>query len=210
MKRILIVDDHPIVVSGIRKLLEESIDIEVIDEAEDGEEALLKIRENDYDIVLLDIWLPGLNGLEVLKQIKLIDKKIPVLVFSMYPEEHYAVMTLKNGASGYVAKESLTDELVLAIKKIAQGKKYVSPSLAECLAGALDKGQKNTLFDSLSERECQVMLMIANGKSMKDIAGELSLSVKTISTYRARILEKLKLKSNAEIVKFALQNRIVY
>lgn len=209
MISVLIADDHTIVRKGLKQILTETPDMVVADEASNGHEVMSKIRQRDYDIVLLDISMPGKSGLDILKELKAEKPKIPVLVLSMYPEEQYAVRVLRAGASGYLTKESAPDELVVAMRKVAQGKKYVSPSLAEKLAFDLEFDAKRSLHETLSDREYQVMCMIASGKTVGEIAEKLNLSAKTISTYRARILEKMNMKNNAELTHYAIQNRLV-
>ncbi len=209
MIRLLIADDHAIVRKGMKQILAETRDIVVADEAADGRQALEKIRKNDYDMALLDISMPGRDGLEVLKELKNLKPKLPVLMLSMYPEEQYAVRALRSGASGYLTKDSAPDELIAAIRKVSAGGKYVSESLAEKLALKLGAEFDGPLHETLSDREYQVMCMIASGKSVKEIGEELSLSVKTVSTYRARILIKMKLKGNAELTRYAIDNKLV-
>ncbi len=207
--RILIADDHPIVRAGFKLVIADTQDMTVADEAANGQEVLNLIRKHDYDIVLLDISMPGRNGLEVLKDLKAEKPKLPVMILSIYPEEQYAVRALRAGASGYMTKASAPNELIAAIRKISQGGKYISASLAEKLTDYLDEDASKPLHEKLSDREYQVMLLIASGKTVSDIADELCLSVKTISTYRSHILEKMRLKNNAEITLYAVQNKLV-
>jgi len=209
MIKILIADDHAVVREGLKQIISETPDMRVTDEADNGQEVLNKVSEQNYDVVLLDITMPGRSGLDVLKQIKSKKPKLPVLMLSVHPEEQYAIRTLKAGASGYLTKGSATDELIAAIRKISAGKKYVSSSLAEKLAFDLDMDYEKPRHEILSDREYQVMSMIASGKTVKEIADELSLSVQTISTYRSRILEKMKLKNNAEIIYYAVKQGLV-
>jgi two-component system invasion response regulator UvrY len=209
MIRILIADDHTIVREGLKQILAETPDMVVADEARNGQEVLTKVENNQYDVVLLDISMPGRSGIDILKQLKGEHPKLPILILSMYSEEQYAMRALRAGASGYMTKESAPDELIVAIRKVSQGRKYVSPSLAEKLAISLEVGEEKPPHELLSDREYQVMCMIASGKTIKEIADELSLSVKTISTYRSRILEKLGLKTNAAITHYAVQNKLV-
>jgi len=209
MTRILIADDHAIVRKGLVQILTESADTIVVDEAANGEEALDKALNSDYDLVLLDISMPGRGGLDVLKELKSRSSKPPVLMLSMHPEEHYAVRALRAGASGYLTKGSASDELVQAIQKVLSGGRYISSSLAEKLADALDKHTEEMLHETLSNREYQVMRMIGAGKTATEIAVEMSLSVKTISTFRARILHKMRMKNNAELTHYVIQNNLV-
>lgn len=209
MIRILIADDHAIVRAGLKQIVAETSDMIVADEASSGHEALNKVWKNDYDVVVLDITMPGINGLDVLKQLKSQMPELPVLVLSIHPEEQYAVRVLRAGASGYLTKESASDELIMAIRKVSLGRKYVTASLAEKLAFDLETDVEKPLHETLSDREYQVMCMIASGKTVNEIAEELFLSVKTVSTYRSRILEKMKMKSNAELTYYAIKHRLV-
>lgn len=209
MLKILIADDHPIVLTGLKQILEEAPEKVVCEEAQDGHGVLRKIAGNIYDLILLDIAMPGINGLDCLKQVKKAHPRLPVLIISMYPEEQYAVRALKAGASGYLTKQSAPDELLLAIKKVLSGRKYVSASLAEKLAWELEKDAGDRPHEKLSDREYQVLRLIASGRTTTQIAEELFLSVKTISTYRARLLEKMKLKNNAELTHYAIKNQLV-
>ncbi|HQB31462.1 MAG TPA: response regulator transcription factor [Syntrophales bacterium] len=207
--RILIADDHPIVRAGFKLVISDTQDMTVADEAGNGQEVLNLIRKKDYDIVLLDISMPGRNGLEVLKDLKAEKPKLPVMILSIYPEEQYAVRALRAGASGYMTKASAPNELIAAIRKISQGGKYISASLAEKLTEYLDEDANKPLHEKLSDREYQVMLLIASGKTVSDIADELCLSVKTISTYRSHIIDKMRMKNNAEITLYAVQNKLI-
>jgi len=209
MIKILIADDHPIVRKGLKDIIEEIPDMAVGGEASNGQEALEKVRKGDFDIVVLDISMPGGNGLDILKQLKDEKPELSVLVLSMYPEEQYAVRVLRAGASGYLTKESAPEELIAAIRKASTGGKYISSSLAEKLAFDLEIDAERPLHETLSDREYQVMRMMASGKTGKEIGEELFLSVKTISTYRSRILEKMKMKSSAELTHYAIKYRLV-
>ena len=206
MIKILVADDHPIVRQGLKQILSEYPDMTVADEAGTGKEVLVKVGKKDFDIVLLDISMPGRNGLDILKELKVKKPKLPVLVLSIYPEDQYAVRVLKLGAAGYLTKESVPEDLVAAIRKVARGRKYVSNSLAEKLATDLEINAEKAPHENLSDREYQVMSMIASGKRLKEVAEELSLSIKTISTYRSRIMEKMNMRNNAELIRYALQN----
>lgn len=209
MIKILIADDHAIVRKGLKQILADAPDIASIDEASSGQEALKKVRENNYNMVLLDISMPGMSGVDVLKQLKTEKPRLPVLILTMHPEDQYAVRILKAGASGYLTKESAPDELISAIQKVSQGGRYISPSLAEKLACDLDSTAIQPLHEGLSDREYQIMTMLASGKSTKEIAHELSLGMPTVSTYRFRILLKMKLKNNAELISYAIKNNLL-
>jgi two-component system invasion response regulator UvrY len=209
MLKILIADDHPIVRQGLKQIIAETADIVVSGEAVDGLEAINKVRAGDYDVVLLDISMPVKNGIDVLAQLKYERPKLPVLMLSMHPEEQYAVQALRAGASGYLTKDSAPEELVGAIRKVSTGGKYVGASLAEKLASIVQKGCPELPHQTLSERELDVMRLIASGKTVSEIARELSLSVKTISTYRSRILEKMQMKSNAQLTRYAINNSLI-
>jgi DNA-binding NarL/FixJ family response regulator len=209
MIKILIADDHPIVRKGLKEIIEETPGMKVVDEASNGQEVLEKVFKKDINVVLLDISMPGRSGLDILRDMKRQKPKLVVLVLSMHPEEQYAVQALKEGASGYLTKKSAPDELLTALRKVSSGGKYVSASLAEKLAYALEKDGEKPPHETLSVREYEVMRMIASGKTVTEIARELFLSPKTISTYRARILEKMRMKNNAQLVRYAIKNRLV-
>jgi DNA-binding NarL/FixJ family response regulator len=209
MIRILIADDHPIVRQGLKQILTEEPDVVVVGEAQNSQELLELVRKQDWDIVILDITMPGRGGIDVLKELKHERPKLPVLMLSVHPEDQYAVRALKAHASGYMTKDSAPEELVKAIRKILRGGKYISSTLAEKLAFDLETETEKPLHETLSDREHQVLLMIASGKTVSEIAKELSLSVKTIDTYRARILEKMKMKTNAELTHYAIKNKLV-
>lgn len=209
MKKVFIVDDHIIFREGIKRVIADTDDIQVAGESGDGREALRLILKDDYDVVLLDLALPGLDGLDVLRAIKEKNSNLPVLVLSMYAEEQYALRVLKEGASGYLAKESVPNELIYAIRKAAAGGRYVSNSLSEKLVNTLTGEHNVQLHENLSNREFQVFHFIAMGKSIKEIAYELSLARTTITSYRARILEKMKMKTNAELIRYALEKNLI-
>lgn len=212
MLNILIVDDHAVVRRGLREIILETVSRDaVFDDAATGREALQKIADNNYDIVLLDIAMPGRNGLDTLKIIKAEKPDLPVLVLSMYPEDQFALRSYKGGASGYVTKESAPEELQVAISKILQGKKYLSPYCSEMLLSELSskKSTGESPHLALSNREYHVACLIAAGRSLKEIGLELALSDKTISTYRSRILHKMKMKTNAELINYAIRHNMV-
>jgi DNA-binding NarL/FixJ family response regulator len=209
MTKIIIVDDHPIVRQGLKQVLSEEPDMAMFGEAQNSQEVLELIRKEDWDIVVLDITMPGRGGLDVLKEIKHERPKVPVLILSIHPEDQYAVRALKAGAAGYLTKESAPEELVRAIRKILRGGKYVSSTLAEKMAFNLEMEAEKPLHEALSDREYQVLLMIASGKTTSGIAEEMALSVKTVSTYRARILEKMKMKSNADLTYYVIKNNLI-
>jgi len=208
MINILIADDHTVVREGLKQIISGNADMTVLAEAGSGNEAIEKIRKNAFSVIILDIAMPGKNGLDTMKEIKLEHPNLPVLILSMYPEEQYALRFFRAGASGYLTKKSAPEELVSAIRTVSKGKKYVSPSLAEQLVGELDMTTEKPLHGSLSDREFQVLCLIASGKTSGEIAEELFLSVKTVSTYKARILEKLRLKNTAELINYAIQNQL--
>ncbi len=207
--RVLIVDDHAVVRRGLRALLSDEFPGAVFGEASDARQALEHLRKKKWDVALLDITLPGKSGLDLLKELKAEWPRLPVLVLSAHPEDQFAVRVLKAGAGGYMTKESAPEELAKAIRKILTGGRYVSPELAEKLALRVKKDSTSAPHETLSDREYEVMSRIAAGKTVTAIAEELSLSAKTISTYRARILEKLAVKNSAEIVHYAIRNGLV-
>ena len=209
MLRVLVADDHPVVRQGLRQLTSETPDIVVVDEVDNGDEVISKALATNCDVALLDISMPGKHWLDILSELKIQEPRLAVLVLSIHAEEHYALRALKAGAAGYLTKESTSDELVAAIRKVASGRKYVSSSLAEKLVAELAADNERDLHDILTNREYQVMGMIALGKTVSEIARELLLSVKTISTYRSRILEKMHMKTNAEITRYAIEYRLV-
>ncbi len=209
MIKVLIADDHAVVRQGLKQILGEASDMIVIDEATNGHEVLEKARTVDWDIVVLDITMPGRSGFDILLELRAEKPNRPILVLSMHAEDQYALRVLKAGASGYLTKESVPEELIRAIRKVIGGGKYVSPTLAEKLAFAIGTPSDRSPHEALSDREFQVMRMIAAGKTVTQIAEDLALSVKTVSTYRARILQKMNLKTNAELIHYAIQHRLI-
>ena len=207
--RVLIADDHAVFRRGLRETLAEAFSRVTFGEAKTAQETLEHVRRLEWDVVILDISMPGKSGLDILDELKRSRPKLPILLLSMHPEEQFARRALKAGAAGYLTKESVPEELKEAVKKVAAGGRYVSATLAEKLAVDLREGADTPIHELLSAREFQVLRMIASGKSVKEIAEEISLSVKTVSTYRARILEKTGMKSNAELIRYALQTQLV-
>jgi two-component system, NarL family, invasion response regulator UvrY len=207
MIRILIADDHPIVRRGLREILADEPDLAVPGEAKNGQE-VLQLLSQEWDVLVLDINMPGRSGFELLHEVKARCPNLPVLIMSIHSEEQFGVRALKAGAAGYLTKESAPDELVKAIRKVHDGGKYVSPALGEQLALALEFGAQMP-HDALSNRENEILCLIASGKTVGEIAEHLILSVKTVSTYRSRILEKMKLHTNAELMLYAMQHGLV-
>jgi len=210
MIRVLLVDDHQLIRQGLRLIFQNTSGIEVADEAENGAEVIKKIMKNEFDVVILDISFPqGPSGLEILKQIKSLYPDLPVLMLSMYAEKQYAVRTIRAGASGYVIKDSPPNELIEAIRKVHSGRKYITPKLAELLADEpLDSADKKP-HELLSDREYEVLILISQGNTSQEISVDLNLSPKTISTYRTRILEKMMMKTNADLMQYAFHNHLV-
>jgi two-component system invasion response regulator UvrY len=206
---LLIVDDHTIVRDGLKQLLAESFPGLHIGEAADSKDALGQLDKNGWDVVLLDISLPGQSGLEILKDIRTLQPNAKVLVLTMHPESQYAMRVLKAGAAGYLTKETAASELVVAVTKILSGHKYISAAVAEKLVSCLERPLETAPHELLSDREYQIMRMLATGKTVKEISFELSLSIKTVSTYRVRVLTKMDFKSNADVIRYALEEKLI-
>ena len=209
MINILIVDDHLIVREGIKRIIDDTTDMKIVAEAASGEEAMDLILNEKYDLILLDISMPGQNGLQTLKLIKKHDKSLQVLMLSMHSEEQYAMRTLKAGASGYMTKDTASSQLVTAIRKINNGKKFISKEVAELLATDLYHQEEKELHEHLSDREFEILIMISTGNKIQKIAQKLSLSPKTVSTYRSRILEKLHMHNNADLIHYAIDYNLI-
>ncbi|HKA42228.1 MAG TPA: response regulator transcription factor [Burkholderiales bacterium] len=209
MIKVVIVDDHAILRRGLHQIIVESGDMEVVGEADTSAAALRLLREQPCNVLLLDVTLPDRNGVETLKLVRKEFPKLQVLMLSMHPENQYAVRALKAGAAGYLTKQSAPAQLVSAIRQVNQGRKYVTPAVAEELAQSLGQDIETPLHHALSNREFQTLCLIASGKTLTEIAGQMSLSVKTVSVYRARLLEKMRLRNNAELTHYAIKNQIV-
>ena len=207
--RILIADDHSIVRKGLKQILVEEFPFATIEETGDAEGLVKKALSQDWDIVITDLSMPGRSGLDAISQIKQQHPKLPILILSMYPEEQYAMRVLKSGASGYLSKDMAQEELVNAVKKVLSGKKYITPTLVEKLALQLGQENSGAPHEQLSDREFDVLKLLAAGKSVSEIAALMSLGSTTISTYRARIMDKMSLKSNADLTRYALENKLI-
>jgi len=207
--RVLIADDHEIIRQGFKKILSETDDMTITGEATNGNEVIKFIKKTEVDVVVLDFDMPQKNGLDTLIELKMLKPKLPVLILSIFSEEHYGTRFLKAGASGYMGKASASDQLVLAVRKVANGGTYISPALTDKLVAGLNSNSDKALHESLTDREFQVFRMLAEGKKLTDIAEELFLSVNTISTYRTRILEKMEMENNASIIHYAIKNGLV-
>jgi len=207
--RVLIADDHAIVRQGLRQILSDTPDLEVAGEADNGVAAIQLARSRAWDVMLMDVSMPDRNGIEALKMIRKEFPRLPVLILSMYPEDQYAIRALKAGAAGYLTKQSAPEQLVHAIRQVASGKKYVSATVALELADAITEDSERAPHERLSDREFQTLRLIASGKTLTQISTELNLSVKTVSVYRARLLEKMKLKNNAELTHYGLKHGLV-
>jgi two-component system, NarL family, invasion response regulator UvrY len=210
MIRVIIADDHPVVRQGLKQVVNKDPQIEVVGEANDAAELLELARRVSFDVLVLDITMPGRSGLEVLKELRREQPSLPVLILSMHPEDQYAVRVLKAGAAGYLTKESAPEQLVSAIKKAYEGGKYISPETAERLAFHIEADSRDEPHHSLSDREFQVMRALAQGQSVTQIAHEMGLSAKTVSTYRTRVLEKMRVSSNSELIRYAVRHGLIY
>jgi two-component system, NarL family, invasion response regulator UvrY len=210
MTRALIVDDHTITRAGLRRILSDTAQSILVGEAANAAEAMELVMSEQWDIVMLDISLPDRSGLEVLKAIKKARPALPVLVLSMYPVDQYALRVLRAGGAGYLTKESAPDQLLEAVRRITSGMRYITPEVAECIAQDWNRNPVQSVHETLSDREFEVMRLIASGKSVGDIAKDLALSVKTVSTYRTRVLQKLHLRHNAELTHYAVINNLIY
>jgi DNA-binding NarL/FixJ family response regulator len=204
--KVLVADDHEIVRQGLKTIISECLDLSVVGEAENGNEVLKIVKKTKVDVVLLDFDMPGKNGLDTLIELKALYPKLPVMILSIFPEDHYGTRFLKAGASGYLQKSSATDQLIDAIRKVFNGGKFISSALTDKLVTGLNKDDEQFLHESLTDREFQVFRLLSTGKKLKEIADELCLSINTISTYRSRILQKMDLKNNADIVRYAINN----
>ncbi len=209
MIRVIVADDHAVVREGLKQIVAAVVDMDVVAEAASGEGALLVVRETPADVLILDLSLPGVSGLEVLRQVRQLRPNLPVLVLSVHSPAQYGVRMLRSGASGYLTKESAPEELILAIRKVVSGGKYLSPEMAERLAEHLSKDVAQEPHETLSDREFEIVRLLAMGKKIGEIAGELSLSPKTVSTYRRRAMEKLNVRSNAELTSYALNEGLI-
>lgn len=208
MIRVILADDHDVVRRGIKQILSEDPSIQVVGEARSGAEAVELISKNKCDVLLMDISMPGMSGLDVLSELRKSNKTLPVVFLSMHPEEHYAVRAMKSGAAGYITKDSPPESLLKAVKKAASGGKYITSSLAERLADALTSPDDRPLHDALSERESQILRLMGAGKSPSEIAESLCLSIKTVSTYKTRVMQKMGLKSSAELIRYVVENKL--
>lgn len=209
MIRILIADDHAIVRKGLKQLILEEYPSAILTEVNDGKSLITEAVKNDWDVIICDISMPGRSGLEALQEIKAINSKIPVLILSMYPEDQYALRVLKAGASGYLSKDSVHEELIKAIQTVCLGRKYITTSIAEKLADTLNTDSEKQPHELLSNREFDVLKMLAAGRSVSAIADQLNLSATTVSTYRSRVMEKMSMKTNAELIRYALEKALI-
>ena len=207
--KVLVADDHEIVRQGLKTIISEHSDLSIAGEAENGNQVLKILKKTKVDVVLLDFDMPEKNGLDTLIELKALYPKLPVMILSIFPEDHYGTRFLKAGASGYLQKSSATDQLIDAIRKVFNGGKYISSALTDRLVTNLNRDHERPLHESLTDREFQVFCLLATGKKLKEIADELCLSINTISTYRSRILQKMDMSSNADVIRYAIKNKLV-
>ena len=207
--KVLVADDHEIVRQGLKTIISEHSDLSIAGEAENGNQVLKIVKKTKVDVVLLDFDMPEKNGLDTLIELKALYPKLPVMILSIFPEDHYGTRLLKAGASGYLQKSSATDQLIDAIRKVFNGGKYISSALTDRLVTNLNRDHERPLHESLTDREFQVFCLLATGKKLKEIADELCLSINTISTYRSRILQKMDMSSNADVIRYAIKNKLV-
>ena len=207
--KVLVADDHEIVRQGLKTIISEHSDLSIAGEAENGNQVLKILKKTKVDVVLLDFDMPEKNGLDTLIELKALYPKLPVMILSIFPEDHYGTRFLKAGASGYLQKSSATDQLIDAIRKVFNGGKYISSALTDRLVTNLNRDHERPLHESLTDREFQVFCLLATGKKLKEIADELCLSINTISTYRSRILQKVDMSSNADVIRYAIKNKLV-
>ena len=207
--KVLVADDHEIVRQGLKTIISEHSDLSIAGEAENGNQVLKIVKKTKVDVVLLDFDMPEKNGLDTLVELKALYPKLPVMILSIFPEDHYGTRFLKAGASGYLQKSSATDQLIDAIRKVFNGGKYISSALTDRLVTNLNRDHERPLHESLTDREFQVFCLLATGKKLKEIADELCLSINTISTYRSRILQKMDMSSNADVIRYAIKNKLV-
>jgi DNA-binding NarL/FixJ family response regulator len=207
--KVLVADDHEIVRQGLKTIISEHSDLSIAGEAENGNQVLKILKKTKVDVVLLDFDMPEKNGLDTLIELKALYPKLPVMILSIFPEDHYGTRFLKAGASGYLQKSSATDQLIDAIRKVFNGGKYISSALTDRLVTNLNRDHERPLHESLTDREFQVFCLLATGKKLKEIADELYLSINTISTYRSRILQKMDMSSNADVIRYAIKNKLV-
>jgi two-component system, NarL family, invasion response regulator UvrY len=207
--RILVADDHGVVRKGLKQIVTDSPEMTIAGEAGTGQEALELARSGSFDLVILDIAMPGRSGLDILRELRAEAPSLKVIILSMYPEEQYAIRSLRDGASAYLTKGTSPEELILAIRTVASGKKYITPSVADRLATYVEDGSQRLPHDALSDREMQILVLIGSGKQVSDIAEELNLSIKTVSTYRSRILLKMSMETNAQLIRYSIQHGLV-
>ena len=207
--KVLVADDHEIVRQGLKTIISEHSDLSIAGEAENGNQVLKILKKTKIDVVLLDFDMPEKNGLDTLIELKALYPKLPVMILSIFPEDHYGTRFLKAGASGYLQKSSATDQLIDAIRKVFNGGKYISSALTDRLVTNLNRDHERPLHESLTDREFHVFCLLATGKKLKEIADELCLSINTISTYRSRILQKMDMSSNADVIRYAIKNKLV-